>query len=182
MPLIQEHFKPLVVGTLHQVNMLRAVVCPELFTGLVLLVDNQKQLSASDGATHGLLLSSMPNKFLLDPGLVSRVAFRSNTQRFCKLRIKTPILAARIGHGSHGRVAMGRGLDPIPDLVTSPGSGHDSISKTATPFRIFGNGLQDQVLSPRPQPCPYDGFSTTIRRPSNTVRVIPITTSSTSPS
>ena len=120
-------------------------MCPELFTGLVILVDNQKQLSASDGATHGLLLSGMPNKFLLDPGLVSSVAVRGNAQRFRKLRIKTSILAAGIGHGSHSRVAMGRGLNPIPDLVASPGSGHDSTSKTATPFRIPGNGLQDQV-------------------------------------
>ena len=185
-PLIQEHFKLLVVRALHQVNVLRTVVGPKFLTGLVVLMDNQEQLSASDGTTHGLLLSGMPNEFLLDPGLVHSVAVSSNTQRFRELRVKAPILAARIGHSSHSRVAMGRGLDPIPDLVTSPGSGHDSISKTATPLRILGNRLQGFKFD-LPSLClvlTTAFLSTTTRRSPSTVRVIPITatTAPTSPS
>ena len=90
--------------------------------------------------------SSVPNELLLDPGLVGSVAVRCNVQRFRELCVKASILTAGVSHGSHRRVAMSRGLNSIPDLVAQARSGHHSIRKTTTPFRILGNGLQDFKL------------------------------------
>ena len=126
MPLIQEHVKLLVAGAPQHVDVLRAIVCPEFFTGFVKLVNNQKQLPASD---HGLLLRGMPHELLLNPNLICSSTVRSNAQRFRELRVKASILTAWDSHSSHGRILASRGLDPFPDLVAHTGGGHDSSSK-----------------------------------------------------
>jgi len=147
MPLIQERFKLPVVQALDQVDVLGSIVGPELFTGFVILMHNQEQLPTSDGTLLGLLLSSVPDKLLLDPGLVRSIAVGSNTKRFGKLRIKTPVLVARASHGTHGSIAKGRGLDPVPDFVTTTRRSHDGISKTTAPLRVLGNRLQGFKLN-----------------------------------
>ena len=107
----------------------------------------------------------------MDPGLEHGVAVSSNTQRFCELRVKVPILAARIGNSSHSLVAIGRG--PCHLARKRP----RQHQQDCYPLWVLGNRLKGfkSDLPSLSLALTMDFLSTTIQKSPNTVRVISIT-------
>ena len=141
-PLIQERVKSPIIDTFNHIDMPRSVVRTKLLIGPIVRMDDQQELTTPDRAILRLFFGRGPAKLFLNPLLVSSVPIRCSAKGLRKFRIKAPILLTRNRQGTHSRIDLSWGLNPLPHPIAPSRSCHYGIGKAATPLGVSGNGFQ----------------------------------------